>query len=229
MSIHEGHRQRLRNSFRENGLAGFDEIRCLELLLQFAIPRRDTNPIAHALLDHFGSLREVFDASEQELCEIEGIGSNAALLLRLVPEIMRKSEVEKAARLTTILSAEDAWHYLRPRFLYQRDEIAFLLCLDNQRRVIRCIELSRGIVNAVMLDVRKIVELALKNKATCVILAHNHPGGKAINSREDDMSTQMIYKALKTVGVPLDDHLVMADESYLSYKESGALKVCEYY
>ena len=228
MSVHDGHRDRLRDCFRESGLAGFDEIRALELLLQYAIPRRDTNPIAQALLDRFGALQEVFDASEEELTEVEGIGPYAATLLRLVPEITRKSAVGKATRMSAILSAEDAWRYLRPHFLYERDEIAFMLCLDSQKRVIRCLELSRGVVNSVLLDVRRVVELALKYKASSVILAHNHPDGKPSNSHEDDITTQRIYQCLRTVGIPLEDHMILAEGSYLSYKETGMLKICEY-
>ena len=148
MSIHDGHRERLRESFRKNGLDGFDAIRSLELLLQFAIPRRDTNPIAHALLEDFGSLQEVFDASEQELLQVEGIGPSTAVLLRLVPQILKKSAVDRAAELRYLTSTADARDYLMPHFLYERDEKALLLCLDSQRRVIRCEELARGVVNA---------------------------------------------------------------------------------
>ena len=131
MGIHDGHRARLRDCFRKDGLAGFDGIRALELLLQYAIPRRDTNPIAHALLDRFGSLQAVFDASEQELCEVEGIGPAAAVLIRLVPQLARKSAVDKAAELQYIQSTADAKDYLNPRFLFEQDEIALLLCLDS--------------------------------------------------------------------------------------------------
>ena len=149
MSIHDGHRERLRESFRKDGLAGFDAIRALELLLQYAIPRRDTNPIAHALLERFGTLQEVLDASEQELLQVEGLGPSAAVLLRLVPQIVKKSAVDRAAELRYLGSTADARDYLMPHFLYERDEKALLLCLDSQKRVIRCEELSRGVVNSV--------------------------------------------------------------------------------
>ena len=117
MNIHDGHRERLRESFRQNGLDGFDAIRSLELLLQYAIPRRDTNPIAHALLDHFGSLQEVFDASEQELLQVDGIGLSAAVLLRMVPQIVKKSAVDRAAELRYLTSTADARIRLQARCL----------------------------------------------------------------------------------------------------------------
>lgn len=228
MGIHDGHRERLRSSFQENGLVGFDGIRSLELLLQYAIPQKDTNPLAHALLDRFGSLRAVFDASERELCEVKGIGPRAATLIRLVPEIMRKSAVEHAAEIRYILNFSDAKDVLMPRFLYEQDELALMLCLDTQRRVIKFVELARGTVNEVSLDVRRVLEIALKNRADSVILAHNHPDSPARNSREDDQVTRHIYQSLRTVGITLRDHLIFARDGVFSYQESGALRLCEY-
>lgn len=229
MGIHEGHRQRLRDSFRKDGLTGFDSIRSLELLLQYALPRRDTNPVAHALLDRFGSLLGVFNASEQELCEVEGIGSAAAVLLRLIPMIMRKSEVEKASDLRYILSTADAKNLLMPYFLYQEDELAVLLCLDSQNRVIDCREISRGVVNSVSVDLRRVVELALKLRASSIILAHNHPDGPARSSHEDDMLTRQIYQGLRTVGICFKDHLIFSRDGVFSYEDSGTLKIAEFY
>lgn len=228
MGIHDGHRTRLRESFLENGLAGMNAITALELLLSYSIPRRDTNPIAHALLDRFGSLRDVFDASQQELCEVEGVGPNTAVLLRLIPQIMRKSAVDKASELSYILSTQDAINFLMPHFLYERDEIAFMLCLDTQKRVIRCQELSRGVVNSVNVDVRRVVETALKNRACGVLLAHNHPDGSAYNSREDDAVTRQVYQSLRTVGISLVDHLIFAADGTFSYRDTGTLKLWEY-
>lgn len=228
MGIHDGHRERMRESFRKDGLAGFSAIAALELLLGYAIPRRDTNPIAHALLDRFGSLQEVFDASEQELCEVEGIGPNTAVLIRLIPQIMRKSAVDRASEKRYLLSTQDVKDYLAPYCLYERDEVAFMLCLDTQRRVIKCLELSRGVVNNVNIDIRRVLELALKHKASAVILAHNHPDGPAKNSREDDMVTRQVYQSLKAVGIVLIDHLIVAPDACISYRDSGALKMLEY-
>ena len=229
MGIHDGHRERLRDCFRKDGLAGFDGIRALELLLQFAIPRKDTNPIAHALLDRFGSIQDVFDASEQELCDVEGIGPAAAVLIRLVPQLARKSAVDKAAELQYIQSTADARDYLNPRFLFEQDEIALLLCLDSQKRVIQCVELSRGVVNTVSVSVRRILEIALKARATSVILAHNHPDGQMRSSREDDAVTRQVYDSLKTVGIRLADHLIFARGGVFSYQDSGAMQILGFY
>ena len=229
MGIHDGHRERLRDCFRKDGLAGFDALRSLELLLQYAIPRKDTNPIAHALLDRFGSMQDVFDASEEELCSVEGIGPGAATLIRLVPQITRKSAVDKAAEQRYLLTSADIRDYLQPHFLFERDELAILLCLDGQKRVIKCLELSRGVVNSVNVDVRRVLETALKLRCSSVVLAHNHPDGPPSNSREDDQVTMALLDSLRTVRIELQDHLIFARDGVFSYRDSGALQMLRYY
>ena len=225
MGIHDGHRERLRTNFLENSLDGFNEVNSLELLLFYAVPRRDTNELAHRLLDRFGSLYRVFDASYHELMEVEGVGENTAALIKLIPEILRKSRISETADMKVITSASSAGKYLVPRFLYQEIEILLLLCLDSQSRVIACAEISRGVVNSVDANVRRIVETALRYRACSVILAHNHPDGVALPSIEDDGMTSLIGKALDSVGVKLADHIIVAGEDYASYAGSGLLSL----
>ena len=223
MGIHDGHRERLRTNFIENSLDSFNELNSLELLLFYAIPRRDTNELAHRLLERFGSLYGVFDASFHELMEVDGVGENAAALIKFIPEIMRKSRISETADMKVINSSSAAGKYLVPRFLYQDIEILLLLCLDSRRRVISCAEINRGVVNSVDANVRRIVETALKYRACSVILAHNHPGGVALPSREDDGMTGLIGKALSSVGITLADHIIVAGEDYASYANSGLM------
>jgi len=223
MGIHDGHRERLRTTFIENSLDGFNELNSLELLLFYAVPRRDTNELAHRLLERFGSLYGVFDASLHELMEVEGIGENAASLIKLIPEIMRKSRITKAADVRVISSSAAAGEYLVPRFLYQEIEILILLCLDSRKRIISCVEINRGVVNMVDANVRRIVETALKYRACSVIIAHNHPDGVALPSREDDAMTRLIGKALASVDIKLADHIIVAGEDFVSYADSGMI------
>lgn len=224
MGVHDGHRDRLRDRFREHGLDSFNDLNALELLLFYAIPRRDTNEIAHALLDHFGSLHAVFEASEQELCAVPGVGLQAATLLRLLPQVMRKSACSKAVNIKTIRTTAEAAKYLIPRFLYEQDEVILLLCLDSQKRVITCAEVGRGVVNASETSLRRIVETALKHKSASVILAHNHPDGVACPSVEDDVMTKQIFRSLSLVGISLEDHIVVAGEAYASFRDIGMLR-----
>lgn len=201
MGVHDGHRERLRARFAEHGLESFNELNALELLLCYAIPRRDTNELAHRLLDAFGSLSGVFQASMQELTSIPGIGENAAALILMVPQIVKKAHVSKAKETKIIRNSTDAGNYLLPYFLDEQDEIVMMLCLDNKRAVICCREMGRGVVNCVDANIRRMVETALKVKTTTVIIAHNHPNGVALPSREDDNFTRTLYRSLGLLGI----------------------------
>ena len=223
MGIHEGHRSRMKARFRDHGLDNFGDVNVLELLLFYAIPRKDTNELAHALLDHFGSLDRVFEASCSELEAVQGIGENTALLITLVPQIARRYLMEKGNCLPTISCSADAGKYLMPRLMLEKDEKALLLCLDAKKSVISCVNLGSGVVNAVDVNVRKVVESALRFRASSVILAHNHPGGVALPSREDERITREIASALKLVGIPLDDHIIVAGDDYVSFADSGLI------
>lgn len=225
MGIHDGHRERLRSRFIEHGLDNFNELNALELLLFYAIPRRDTNGIAHALLDRFGSLSAVFSASQEELQDVEGIGENAAALIRLIPQIMKKAATGSAEKKRKIKNSRDAAQYLRPRFMYEDDELFIVLFLDSHRNVIRCEEMSRGTVNAVEVNVRRVVEFALKYKASSLIIAHNHPDGNLMNSAEDDYITRQLSNSLSMVGIKLCDHIIFSGECDLSYDRAGILNL----
>ncbi len=223
MGVHDGHRDRLRQSYLEHGLMSMNDINALELLLFYAIPRRDTNEIAHRLLDRFDSLDGVFSASAEELKEVDGIGENAAALLTLIPEIMKKSRVSKTREIRQIRSSDEAGAYLLPYFLNEREEVVYLLCLDTKRAVICCAEMSRGVVNSVDTGIRRIVEKALKARACSAIIAHNHPNGIALPSREDEVFTRALFNALETVGIRLEDHIIVAEDDYTSMADTGLL------
>ena len=225
MGMHDGHRERLRTTFLENGLDCFNELNSLELLLFYAIPRRDTNEIAHALLERFETLDEVFSASVPELCTVDGVGEQTALLLKLVPQIVRKSKITQADKMKQITSSEIAGKFFIPRFMDQKEEVLMLLCLDAQKRVISCVEISRGVVNAVETNIRKIVETTLKYRASSIIIAHNHPDGFACPSHEDDITTRQILESLKYLGIPLLDHIVVSGDDFVSYADSKLMKM----
>ena len=219
-SIHKGHRERLKQRFLEEGLDNFTDFQVLELLLFYAIPRQDTNPIAHALMDHFGSLSQVLDAPVEELKKVEGIKGNAATLLALVTQLCRYYQVDSAQRVEILQSLDACGAYLLPRFFGRVRETVFLLCLDAKCKVICCKEIGEGSVNAASISIRKVVEMALNTNATSVILAHNHPSGLAFPSEEDVLTTKRLYAALQAVDVVLADHIVVADGDYVSMAQS---------
>ena len=223
MGIHDGHRERLKNRYLEQGLDGFNELNTLELLLFYAIPRQDTNILAHNLLEHFGSLEAVFEATVPQLMEVEGIGKNAATLISLVPQINKRCAVAGTRDIKWIRSTSDAGKYLVPRLMHERDEKAILICLDSHNRIITTTELGKGVVNEVDLNIRKVVETALKNRASSVILAHNHPDGIALPSYEDELVTRQVASALKLVNIKLKDHIIVGGDDYISFADSNYL------
>ena len=223
MAIHDGHRERIKESFHAYGLEPMSDVTALEFLLFYAIARRNTNELAHVLLDQFGSLDGVFHASLEELKAIPGIGEHAATLLMLVPQIMKKAAVSGTREIVQIRSSSDAGAYLLPRFMNEQDEVLLMLCLDARKCIICCCEMGRGVVNGVEASVRRIVEKALKVKASSVIIAHNHPSGFAIPSREDDVFTKNLCSSLSAVGVHFIDHIIVAGGDYVSMADTGML------
>lgn len=225
MGIHDGHRERLRETFIENGLDAFNDLNALELLLFYAIPRKDTNELAHMLLDHFGSLNEVFGASVQELTAVRGIGENTAALITLVPQIMRKCKISQTKELSSIENPKDAGAYFVPRFAGFRDEVALMLCLNGRREVICCKEIGRGVVNGIDIDIRLVVETALKMKSQSVMIAHNHPGGSLNPSMEDEAFTRNVFRALRLVGIELEDHIIVSGDEYVSLADTVGMQI----
>lgn len=224
MSVHEGHRERMKQRLLEQGLDAFEDHNVLELLLFFAMPRKDTNPIAHELIDYFGSLDAVFEAPAEELMKVNGIGKNSAVLLKLIPEVCRRYSINKNRFDNILDSTSKAGDYLASRYMFERDEVVYVVCLDSKRRVICCKELFRGDVNTAEISVRKIAELALAKNASSIIISHNHTSGIALPSKEDEITTRRIKMALESMGITLADHIIVAGDDYISMAESGMLR-----
>ena len=221
MSIHDGHRERVMERFLREGLDGFTEIQALELLLFFSITRGDTNPIAHALLDRFGSLDKVLDASVEQLTEVKGVGPKSARLIRTIKEMARYYEVTKVRQEKVLPTIEECGDYLKAYFKNRKNETVFLLCLDAKMKVLACREVGEGSVNYASVPIRRCVEMALEAGASSVVLSHNHPSGIALPSGEDIQTTRRMAMALSAVEITLVDHIVVADDDYVSMVQSG--------
>lgn len=222
MGLHDGHRQRLIQRFLEEELDGFEPHNVLELLLFYAIPRRDTNELAHTLIDTFGSLNGVFDAPYDALLQVEGIGPNAAALIKLVPQLTRTYYTGQKDRVV-LDTADKAGEYFVPYFIGHNEEVVYMACLDAGSRVIAHRMIHRGSVNASEVNIRKIVNVALQSNAVGILLAHNHPGGIALPSAEDVATTQNIAAALRPMGVLLMDHIIVAGGDFVSMAQSGVI------
>lgn len=217
-----GHRNRVRERYLNTGLDTFQDYEALELLLFYAIPRKDTKSTAKNLISRFGSLPAVLDATLEELTEA-GLSPNAAILLKLVPDMNRYYAVKTDGAGQKVHSTSDAGKILCAMFRHEQTESVRLLCLNAGGKVLKLALLNEGDINAVHFSVRKIVETALSAKAVSVILSHNHPGGTLTPSREDLDATNSAKAALSTVGIQLLDHLIISGDSYCSLREEGYL------
>lgn len=224
MNVHEGHRERLKKLFMEQGLDCFEDHKVLELLLFYALPRRDTNPIAHELMNHFDSLEAVFDAPAEELAKIPGMGDSAVSLIKLIPELGRRYAICKTPPDKLIDSSEKAGTYLVPRYMYERDEVVYVMCLDAANRLLCCKELFRGGANTTEISIRKIAELALSKNASGIIISHNHTSGIALPSAEDEATTKLLKETLNRIGIRLVDHIIVAEDDFISMADSGMLR-----
>ena len=220
MSIHAGHRQRLKERFLRDGLDHFEEHQVLELLLFYGIPQRDTNEIAHELIRKFGSLPRVLEATPEELAEVKYVGDNVTTLFKLITAVSRYYQVSRAMQEEILTTIDACGKYLVPFFYERPNETVFLLCLDAKCKVLCCEKIGEGGVNSAGIPIRKVVETAMKANATSVILAHNHPSGLAIPSGEDIQTTRRVALALDAVEIGLVDHIIVADNDWVSLTQS---------
>lgn len=225
MGVHDGHREKMRARFLTAGLDAFADHEALELLLYYAIPRRDTNPIGHALMERYGSLSAVLEAPLEDLQKVEGIGESAAILLRLVSQLGRRARLADA-RETVMNTSALAGSYLLELFAGLNRERLYQLCLDRKGKLLACKCLSEGSASSTDLNIRLLMENAILTSASAVILSHNHPSGIALPSEDDFSTTGQARTALGTIGVQLLDHIIVADGDFVSMADSGYLERC---
>lgn len=223
MGVHDGHRDRMKARFRTHGAEAFDDHQLLELFLFFSKARVDTNPLAHALLNRFGSLAGVFDASYHDLMQVEGVGEHVATSILLMPQLMRRYALSRADLKGILYTTAEIGEYLQPYFFGARNEMVYMLSLDAKGKVLNCNWLGEGSLNVADISNRRVVETALANRASSVVLAHNHTSGIAVPSQEDVAATLMVREILDAMGIELLDHIVLADGDFVSMRDSGML------
>ena len=226
-SLHAGHRKRLRQRWQETGLEGFNDINALELLLFYVLPRQDTNPVAHRLLDTFGSLAGVLEASADQLQTVDGIGEAAAQFFPILRAVQERAAMEKwlqEQRVRQLRTPEDLYQFFLPFFAEKQRETAYLLCLSVDGRPQGCEKIQEGSVSAVGFPSRRAVELALKQNAQLCVMAHNHPISLARPSQEDLATTKTLQTALETIGVVLLDHIILGRRDWCSLAREGYLQ-----
>lgn len=221
--MHTGHRDRVKDKIINGGLSILSPHEVLEFLLFYAIPRKDTNGLGHRLIEEFGSLSGVLNASYEELMNTEGMTKSAAVLLTAFPELFRQYNLDLLKIKTRLPTPASTLNYLVNLFNGEKEEKVYLICLDNNLNIINCCLINSGTANSVNVMVRQISEAALKNKAVSVILAHNHPSGNVRPSRNDVEFTRFVMLSLSVLEINFYDHYIISGKDYFSFRLENLL------
>ena len=225
---HKGHRQRMRERVQSYGLDSLAEHEALEYVLYLTNAQKDTNGIAHDLIDRFGDFAAVLEASEEELCTVEGVGPSTARILHLLPQISRYYGRSRTSTTPRIKTTEQMGSYLMAKFAWSDYERAMLVSLDSRKRVRAAVWLREGTSDRVSLDIKNVVAAAIKGGTDAVVLCHNHPNGVALPSLEDMDATGSIARALGLVNVHLLDHFILTDTEYFSMRDANRLPIYDF-
>lgn len=222
--VHEGHRKNLRDSFIKTGLEGKTEHQALEILLTYAIPRIDVNPVAHELINKFGSLAAVMDADIEELTTVNHISENGAVLIKLIPQISKMYNKSKWGERPLLNNASTVAKFASERFSGEKVEILYMLSLDSHCRLIAITKISEGTIDESPMYIRNIVNTALRTGAKRVVLTHNHPSGSIAPSPDDIVATQRAYDALRTIDVDLVDHVIVSGDKTFCFSSMNLIE-----
>ena len=220
-NIHAGHRERMRKEvIKQNNFDALEDHRILELLLFYGIPRKDTNPIAHKLINKFGSLTGVFDADIAELVKVEGMTENAATLIKTIMPIARRYQEDKFKKGYLFKNIDEIGTFLIKRYMGFKNEIFAITCLDAGGKLLGFDTINEGNADSVGITLREIAAIVLKYNASCVIVSHNHTNGNALPSKEDVEMTIALKTALAQLSTRLIDHIIVAGNDYVSLAQS---------
>ncbi len=214
---HQGHRKKVKDRYLLTGIDGMAEHNILEMLLFFGIPRKDTNEIAHALIEKFGSFSLVLQASFADLKSVKGMTSDAACLITMLLPIYRKYLEDLGSNAVELNSSEEIAEYIKPKFLGIEKELIYAVCFDSSNKLICSRKVGEGGFFGVDFEMKKLASIILETNASSVVLVHNHLTSIAMPSVEDINATKSIYKFLQTLKVTLSDHIILAkDGSFCS-------------
>ena len=211
---HGGHRKRMKTRFLNEGLDSFAEHEVLEILLFHSVPQRNTNDIAHSLIERFGSLEGVFEADYNDLIQIPYVKESSALLIKLVAAITRRAAIDKEKDVIYFDTVEKIGRYLRALYVSIPCERVYMMMFDNSMRLIDCVHIVDGAVNCASVTTRVMLEKALTRHAANVVVAHNHPNGLAIPSNEDIEISNTLDRVFDLAGVNMLEHIVVAGNKF---------------
>lgn len=223
-NLHKGHRDRLRDKFIQHDIEVYEPHEVLELLLFYAYRQRDTNEIAHRLLNQFGTLSGVFEADVQSLMQVEGVGKETAVFLKLQSTLQRyylKEKNDKSVKRK--FTPEKAAEYIKTLFYGYTNEVFYMISLDSESRLISSNIITKGTVNSTAVYTREVVKKAMETNASYVILAHNHPNGVLLPSEQDKRTTALLQEGLSFINVRLIDHIIVSGDRTVSMRDDFKL------
>jgi DNA repair protein RadC len=220
---HKGHRERLRKKYRTSGIDAFHDYEALELLLSYAVPRGDVKPAAKALLKTFGSIRGVIDSDMSDLEEVRGVGPASAVAIKLLKDLCALYLKQQAMEKPQITCTSELVNYCKASLGGVKDEQFRVIYLDAQNRIIDIETIQEGIVNQAVVYPRKVLENALKQKASAIILLHNHPSGNVRPSDADIRLTRTIQETARVLDILVHDHIIIGENRFFSFREEGIM------
>ncbi len=220
-NLHEGHRERVLKEFLENGFnEKTPEHKMLELLLFYSIPRKDTNELAHLLIDTFGSLDAVLEAPVEQLVKVKGIGEKTAALIKLILPFASRYTSKKINDKKEFRTSDQLGEFLIAKYMGFTKETFAITSLNAKGKFLGFDVLSIGDVTSVELSVRRVIETVIKRNPACVVMSHNHPAGSALPSADDIRLTANISDTLENINVKLLDHIILCNNDYVSMSQS---------
>lgn len=222
--LHKNHRNRVKQKFLNSGFDNFNQHEVLEMLLFYSIPRMDTNGMAHTLIKKYGSISKVFDANIDSLMEVKGISEHTAILIKMIPAIFNIYSADKIDKKQKITNSKEAKKFVSGLFKGLQVENFYIICLDNGNNVIATKKISSGETSKVQVPIRLVTDFVFKNNCNRIILAHNHPTGKAKPSPEDLALTHKLFNSCVLNDIDIIDHIIYSETSVYGFVENGDME-----
>ena len=222
--IHSGHRKRLRDKINTLGIENTPEHEVLELLLTYVIPRKDTNPLAHNILNVYGNLSGVLDASKTDLAKIKGVGAETAQFLTMLPEVFNVYRKSKNKNENKILkNVDDCVKFFRSNFETKRTEVFYAIGLNATGKIVKIYQSSNHDSSSVVVDIKHFIYNIISDNVASIVMFHTHPTGNVQPSRADIDATRELYDVCKLLNMDLVDHIIFNETEHFSLGSNGIL------
>ena len=223
-NVHAGHRKRLKEKAKDFGFKTFQDHEVLEMLLTYTIPRKNTNPIAHTLLQEFGNISNVIDANYLELTKVDGVGKETALFLNCISNVVERYQHTRQKRLAEFIrNVHDLVVFFRKHFIVKNYEECFLICTNKNNKVVKTHKIEGDDQNKVEFTTKELASHIVPDEVAFVAVVHTHPNGECKPSFDDVNSTKTILNTCMNLGIGIIDHLIINENSHYSFRTSGAL------